>query len=79
MNNQYIGQLVVTEYYNNELKINYILGIVVDDNLKGYKHTTYKVQWLAGNEASSVCTEDEIKTMMNRYNRYRQTNTGLFA
>ena len=79
MKNQYLGQLVVTEFYShNLLKLNYLLGIVVEDDIKQYKYKTYRVQWLDEKDSSSLCTEDEVKVMRDRYCKYRQTKTGLF-
>ena len=83
MKPDYIGQLVLTEYYRNKMtKVHYVLGIVIGDAVKGYKYTTYQVQWLGDEHVKdtiSFCTEDEIKTMMAKYHKYRDTHTGIFA
>ena len=83
MKPDYIGRLVVTDYYRkNMTEIHYVLGIVISNDAKGYHHTVYQVQWLGDDNVKdtiSFCTEDEIKTMMGKYKKYRDTRTGIFA
>ena len=77
--NKYIGQLVMTDYIDNEPELHtaYAIGMVTGEGNR-YDNITYRVEWLNANFKTGFYYEEDLKILIDKYNVMRQTSTGAF-